>query len=243
MFGLTISVFYPYNTFGEDIKMLKDAGFSMIMVLCLIQTIWAASTSVSEEIEGRTALTVLSKPMRRASFVVGKFLGITWTVALMFILLGVWFLILVAYKPLYDARETSNQLPNWQLCYYEMAVTVPGLVLSFMQTIVVAAVSVAISTRLPLLPNAIICFSVFVLGNLTPLLVQSSRSQFEIVSFFAQLIATVLPNLEIFNIQAAIAGDVEVPTVYLAGSLLYCLIYSAIAMLLALLLFEDRDLA
>jgi ABC-type transport system involved in multi-copper enzyme maturation permease subunit len=242
-FVLLIFVIVPYNTLGEDIKVLKDTGFTLIMVLSLFQAIWAASTSVAEEIEGRTALTVLSKPIRRHSFVLGKYVGICWTVALIFIILGAVFMVCVAYKPLYDARESSAQGTTWQLCHYEMVMTVPGLVLSFMQTLVLSAISVAISTRLSLMANFILSFSVYVLGNITPVLVEKSGGQFPIVHFFAQLIATVLPNLESFNIQAAIAADAQVPLIYLASSLLYCVLYSAIAMLLALLLFEDRDLA
>ncbi len=243
IFAILVFVLLPYNTLGEDIKMLKDLGFSLIMILCMVQAIWASSTSVADEIDGRTALTVLSKPIRRPSFIFGKFLGITWTVGLMFLILGLVFLIMVAYKPLYDGRENSKTDVTWQLCHYEMIVTIPGLLLSFMQALVLAAVSVAISTRLPLLANFVICFSIFVLGNITPVLVQSSTQQFELVAFFAQLIATVLPNLETFNIQAAVATDIEVPLVYLATSLLYCVLYSAIALLLALAMFEDRDLA
>jgi len=243
IFVLLIFVIVPYNTLGEDIKVLKDTGFTTIMVLSLFQAIWAASTSVSEEIEGRTALTVLSKPIRRHSFVLGKYLGICWTVALIFIILGAVFMVCVAYKPLYDARETSAQGTTWQLCHYEMIMTVPGLVLSFMQTLVLSAISVAISTRLSLLANFTISFAVYVLGNITPVLVEKSGGQFQIVRFFAQLIATILPNLESFNIQAAVAADAQVPLIYLASSLLYCVLYSAIAMLLALFLFEDRDLA
>jgi ABC-type transport system involved in multi-copper enzyme maturation permease subunit len=213
------------------------------MVLCLIQAIWGASTSVSDEVEGRTALTVLSKPIRRHSFVLGKFVGIAWTVGLMFVVLGTVFLVVVAYKPLYDAREASKVDTTWQLCHYEMVMTVPGLLLSFMETLVLAAISVAISTRLPLFANFVICFTIYVLGNITPTLVEAASQQFEIVAFFAQLIATVLPNLEAFNIQAAIAADAEVPLIYLGVSLLYCVMYVAIALLLALFLFEDRDLA
>jgi ABC-type transport system involved in multi-copper enzyme maturation permease subunit len=225
-FVLLVFVILPYNTFGEDIKILKDTGFTLIMVLSLFQAIWAASTSVSEEIEGRTALTVLSKPIRRYSFVLGKYVGICWTVALIFVILGAVFFVGVAYKPLYDAREASQDDVTWQLCNYEMVMTTPGLILSFMQTLVLAAISVAISTRL-----------------LTPVLVERSGEQFEIVRFFAQLIATVLPNLESFNITAAVAADAVVPLSYLAASLLYCILYSIVAMLLALFLFEDRDLA
>jgi Ni/Fe-hydrogenase subunit HybB-like protein len=75
------------------------------------------------------------------------------------------------------------------------------------------------------------------------LLVQSGATQFENVKFMAQFIATVLPVLDHFNIQAAIAAGVEVPYVYLGTAALYCFLYCSIAMLLALVLFEDRDLA
>jgi len=121
--------------------------------------------------------------------------------------------------------------------------TVPGLVLSFMETVVLTAISVAISTRLSMLPNLLIVGSIYVLGHLGPLIVQSSVGQNEFVAFFGQLIALVLPVLDHFNIQAAVAAGVPVPPDYLAWALLYCVLYSTVAMLLALILFEDRDLA
>jgi hypothetical protein len=49
--------------------------------------------------------------------------------------------------------------------------------------------------------------------------------------------------LNVFDIQAAIAGGKHVPLDYLGWALLYCVLYSTVAMLLALILFEDRDLA
>jgi len=233
----------PYNTFGEDIKMLKDSGLTLIMILGVILAVWAASSSISEEIEGRTALTVLSKPIGRPAFILGKFLGIFWTVAVLFVVLGVLFLIMTAYKPIYDGRESQTQDVTWQLCHQEMISTVPGLVLAFMETMVLGALSVAISTRLPWLANLVICFTIYALGHLTPLIVQSSYGQLVPVQFIGQLIATVFPNLDHFNIQAAVAAGVPVPPLYLVWALVYCLIYSLIAMLLALVLFEDRDLA
>ncbi len=240
---LILFIWIPYNTFGEDIKMLKDSGLTLIMVLGIVQAVWAASSSISDEIEGRTALTVLSKPIGRPSFIVGKFLGIFWTVAVLFIVLGLLLLIVVAYKPIYDGRESSTQDITWQLCHLEMTSVIPGLALAFMETMVLAALSVAISTRLPWLANLVICFTIYALGHLTPLIVQSSMGQFVFVQFFGQLIATIFPNLDHFNIQAAVAAGVPVPPLYLAWALVYCLIYSVIAMLLALALFEDRDLA
>jgi hypothetical protein len=96
-----------------------------------------------------------------------------------------------------------------------------------------------------MIANGLICFSVYVLGHLTPLLVQSQvvAEQLPPVVFFGRLIATVLPVLDHFNIQASVAAGVPVPPVYLIWSLIYCALYSSVAMLLALTLFEDRDLA
>ncbi|MEX2310058.1 MAG: ABC transporter permease [Pirellulales bacterium] len=243
VFLLLLYIYIPYNTFGEDVKMYKDSGLMTIMVLAILVALWTASVSVADEIEGRTALTLLSKPISRRQFVIGKFLGIVWPVLLMFIVLGAWMLIWTSYKVVYDARETSNPDPNWQLCSAEMIGTVPGLVLSFMEAVVLTAISVAISTRLPMLPNLLIVGSIYVLGHLGPLIVQSSVGQNEFVAFFGQLIALVLPVLDHFNIQAAVAGGVPVPPDYLAWALLYCVMYTTVAMLLALILFEDRDLA
>lgn len=244
-FALILFVYIPYNTFGEDIKVVKDSGMTLIMVLCIIQAVWAAGTSISDEIEGRTALTVLSKPIGRRSFIIGKYMGIFWTVAVMFCVLGLILMVAVAYKPIYDARETSNPEPIWQLCMLEMTGVVPGLLLGFMETAVLAAISVAISTRLSMMANFIISFAIYVLGNLAPLLVQNAvvNELFEPVVFFAQLISTILPILDHFNIQAAIAGGAGVPFVYLAWAMVYCMIYGLVALLFALVLFEDRDLA
>ncbi len=242
-FLLAAFLFIPYHTFGEDIKVLKDSGLTLIMVFCIFHAVWAASNSVAEEIEGRTALTVLSKPVGRRQFILGKFLGIAWTEFALFVMLGVWFLIIVAYKPIYDGRETAKFDPTWQNSFLEVARTVPGLVLAFLETLVFISISVAISTRLQMLANVSICFAIYALGHLTPLIVQSNLNRFEPVDFIGRLIATVLPVLDHFNIQAAIAAGVAVPWEYLATAGLYCLIYCTIALMLALILFEDRDLA
>jgi predicted membrane channel-forming protein YqfA (hemolysin III family) len=94
-----------------------------------------------------------------------------------------------------------------------------------------------------MLANLIVCVAVYVLGHLVPLLVNSSIGKFEIVRFVGQLIATVLPVLDHLNIQAPIAAGTPVPLLYLGWAMAYCVLYTAIAMLVALALFEDRDLA
>ena len=169
--ALVLFPFIPYNTFGEDVKVVKDSGLTLIMVLGIILALWTASVSVAEEIEGRTALTLLSKPIGRRTFILGKFFGILAPVAMLFIVLGTLFLATVSFKVVYDARETGNPEPTTEECRDEMLQIVPGLALAFMETCVLAAISVAISTRLPMLPNLVICATIYALGHLLPLIV------------------------------------------------------------------------
>ncbi|QEG35072.1 ABC transporter permease [Bythopirellula goksoeyrii] len=241
--ALVLYVYVPYNTFGEDVKMLKTSGMATIKVLAIIFALWTASVSVADEIEGRTALTVLSKPVSRRQFILGKFLGIVWPILLMFLILGTVFLLTVSYKVVYDARESAKTTPIWNDCFIEVVRIIPGLILAFYEAVVMAAISVAISTRLAMLPNLIICGSIYVLGHLGPLIVKSSAGEIVFVKFIGRLISIVLPVLDHYEIEGAIAGASSVPSEYLLLALLYSLLYCAAAMLLALLFFEDRDLA
>jgi hypothetical protein len=241
--ALVLYVYVPYNTFGEDVKMLKTSGMTTIKVLAIIFALWTASVSVADEIEGRTALTVLSKPVSRRQFILGKFLGIVWPILLMFLILGAIFLLTVSYKVVYDARESAKQAPLWEECFAEVVRIVPGLILAFFEAVVMAAISVAISTRLPMLPNLVICGSIYVLGHLAPLIVKSAVGEIVFVKFIGRLISVVLPVLDHYEIEGAIAGASSVPTQYLLMAGLYSLLYCAAAMLLALIFFEDRDLA
>lgn len=245
-FWLVASIFIAYFTFGEDIKMYKDTGLTTISFACLLLALLTASSTVAEEIEGKTAITLLSKPINRRQFIVGKFLGIEMGVLAMYLVLGTLFALGVAYKYSYDLRETSateGMGKNWA----QVAQVLPGLVLGFFEVTVLTAVSVAISTRLPMLVNLVVCISIFFLGHLTPILVEitegANRAN-ELVHFMAQLFAFGLPELEFFNAGPAISTGAVIPWVgYVLPALGYCVMYSGAALLFAFLLFEDRDLA
>jgi hypothetical protein len=243
VFAILLFPFLSYNTFGEDVKMLKAEGLTLIKILGIILALWTASVSIADEIEGRTALTLLSKPVGRRQLILGKFLGVLVPVAVLFLILSVFFLASVSYKVDYDSRETSNPDPTSEVCLGEMLQITPGLALAFMETVILASIGVAISTRLPMLPNLVICASIYVFGHLVPMLVQSSVGKSELVAFMGRFLAALLPMFDYFSVEAAISADQPVPLVYLAWSAAYCVLYTTVAMLLALLLFEDRDLA
>jgi ABC-type transport system involved in multi-copper enzyme maturation permease subunit len=243
VFLLILVVFLSYFTFGEDLKMLEDSSLMLMMLLTIFLALWTAGLSVAEEIEGKTALTVLSKPIKRWHFVVGKFFGILGPVVVMFVVFGAVFLGTISYKVKYDARETSNPEPTVQQCQSEMIKVVPAVALTFLEVSIFAAIGVAISTRLPIIPNLVICLAIFCLGHLVPLLAKSAVGQLEIVPFFADLLAAVLPVLDNFNFSNAISMGKAISWSYVGMSGLYAALYCTMAMLVAMLLFEDRDLA
>jgi hypothetical protein len=108
---------------------------------------------------------------------------------------------------------------------------------------VIGAIAVALATRLPLLANFIICFVVYVIGNLTSPLVASAEGNNELVGFVGKLIAVVIPNLNIFNVQSAVDTGNQIPPLYLAGAFNYLFCFVIAIWMLSMLLFEDRDLA
>jgi ABC-type transport system involved in multi-copper enzyme maturation permease subunit len=241
---LVVFTILPFFTLGEDVKMLKDCGLATILFAGALLAVWTSSTSIAGEIEGKTAMTLLSKPVTRRQFIIGKYIGIVHSVIwLLLPIILVAFLPLIYYKVGYDARESSAEAPEHAIKMIAVLQVLPGIFLIFLEICVLAAISVAISTRLPMVVNVISCFAIYVIGHLTPVLVQAGVLRLEFVSFMARLIATIFPSLEVFNTQAAVATGSVVPPPYLGYATVYCLAYCAIAILLAFILFEDRDLA
>jgi len=243
VFLLVVFIWVPYNTFGEDIKMLKTQGLELLMVAAIFLAVATASVSVSQEIEGRTAMTVLSKPIARWEFIVGKFLGVVAPVLLMFFVLGFVFLCTVSYKVVYDGAEGGQVVRSAEACLIAVRQVVPGLTLRFIEAAIFAAISVTIATRLQMLANLSICMTVYAVGHLVPLMVQKTEGSLETVKFVGQLISTVIPVLAWFDVQAGIVGDRDNWWEYVGHSALYGLFYCTFMLLLALVLFEDRDLA
>lgn len=248
--SLICSIFVAYFTFGEDIKMYKDTGLTTISFACLLLALLTASSTVAEEIEGKTAITLLSKPINRRQFILGKYIGIELGVLALYALLGTLFALGVYYKYAYDLREAAGSAVEFDKRIAQVIQVLPGLALGFFEVSVLAAVSVAISTRLPMLVNLVVCIAVFFLGHLSPVLVEATSQRLsqgtinELVSFMARLFAWALPSLEYFNASPSISTGTMIPWIgYVFPALGYCVLYSGAALVFAFWLFEDRDLA
>ncbi len=282
VFLMVIAIFTPYFTFGDDYKMMKQIGFDISKLAAMLFGILAASISIAEEIEGRTAITVMSKPINRRQFLFGKFLGILLSCAAMTLVLG-WFLnwALMA-NPAYDKiNEQSDPLAEQARAdiapVFKSTVTSTvgkvfaegagewiadtvahtiGLVLGFGQVMILVAIVSALATRLPFVINVVIAMIVYFLGNLAPVVVkvtgqiqetEGSNTAVGLIRFFGQLFDTFLPALDTFNMSPAIVRDTPLAlwpfALYVVSVVGYSCLYTAIALLIGLLLFEDRDLA
>ena len=270
---MVISVFIPYFTFGEDLKMVKELCYAFTMLGPAIFGVVAACMSVTEEIEGRTAVTLMSKPIARRHFLLGKFAGISLAALLMTAWMG-WVLIWVfLYKSWYEsflpgalvdtgsepwamariedlglAGTTGGEVVRGiGLWAYDAGATFPGLVIGFGQVSVLTAVAVALATRLPMVVNLTMCLLVYLMGHLTPIMTEVSRRQYPLVAFVAQLFETIFPGLDLFDVGSSIIRDLPLDpiaySIYTLNVALYGLTFTAIALLTGLVLFEDRDLA
>lgn len=88
---------------GSDVKILKDVGISTILLFCLLTSAFSAVGVITREIETFTVLTVVSKPVSRPTFIVGKFIGVSAAMLLSYYVLAVVYLMTVRH----GVMETS----------------------------------------------------------------------------------------------------------------------------------------
>ncbi len=93
MLALVLNVNLAGFTFDDDNKILVDMGLSTLLIGGLLLATCTATTVLTREIENRTVLTVVSKPLPRAALVVGKYLGVVaalvtglWSLTAVFLL-------------------------------------------------------------------------------------------------------------------------------------------------------------
>ena len=85
---IALSPTFSMFTLLESERLVKDMGLSTMLVAGLLLAVLSASNVVSEEVRGRTALMVVSRPVGRWAFVGGKFLGLALAQLLALYLLG-----------------------------------------------------------------------------------------------------------------------------------------------------------
>ncbi|HBS28318.1 MAG TPA: hypothetical protein DEB06_02450 [Phycisphaerales bacterium] len=95
------------EVFGDD-KLLLDMGLATVMVCATLLAAFIATSVLSREIENKTALTVISKPVGRPVFIIGKYLGVTGAILVATVILSVFFMFAIRHRVMSTARDTLD---------------------------------------------------------------------------------------------------------------------------------------
>jgi ABC-type transport system involved in multi-copper enzyme maturation permease subunit len=258
----------PFFTLGEDTKMFKSVGLDVILLLVLIATLFATSKSIFDEIEDRTMLTLMSKPVSRWEVMLGKYLGIVFASAAAVAVLGVVLILATWMRIPTDYllnNNTLNDLVSKQINGYRMmhiSGLLPQLVLTWLQISVLAAVGVALSTRFSLVVNLPAVIILYIAGNLTRFLYPIATGPLSDKSTFVKAIGSgvslLIPYLGTFDLKeftllsAIRAGwqfqtdthNVSVSSLwaYVGIATLYAIGYTAFVLCLGMWSFRSREL-
>ncbi|HMO26010.1 MAG TPA: ABC transporter permease subunit, partial [Tepidisphaeraceae bacterium] len=208
----------PMFTLGDDTTMFKAVGLDVVLLLVLIATLFAASKSIFEEIEDRTMLTLMSKPVQRSQVLVGKYLGLILSAALSTAILGAVLLAATWLRVPTDNQLNPRTIDDAEfkmlsdLRHMHIAGLLPSLVLMWLQISALTAVSVAISTRFSLVVNLPVVILIYFAGNLTRFIDTAVADSSIVTRAFAFVLSTVLPFLEVFDLRdRTIYGQIAVP--------------------------------
>jgi ABC-type transport system involved in multi-copper enzyme maturation permease subunit len=231
--GLALMLmFFAFTSFQphQELIIIKSVGFGVIGLAGVFISVILGINLIPNEIERRTIYTILSKPVQRYQFICGKFFGGLATVFTNIALMGIVFIAVVTYKV--HVLDLS---------------LVTGIVMILFQLTLLNAVALFFSVFLSQFVNFFLTFAVNLLGSMssvTESLMYDNGKKSWIFLKVAAFVHYVVPNFANFNIQNPIINPhVEIANegAYIAYNIGYAISYTAILLLLAVLIFNNRE--
>ena len=214
-----------YISVGEDMKIITDISLAAISVFGALIAIFVGTNLVHKEIDKRTIYTILSRPLWRFEFILGKFAGLSMLIATVTVVMGVG---AGAYILLLGG--TINVM------------FAEALLLIFWKLVLLTALSVLLSTLTSPILGAIVVLTAYFAGHATGILIDLP-GQFD--ETYAKELVTLLyyavPNLSNFDIWREYANGVAVPHSYVAWTILYGTVYTGMLLFLACIAFHEKD--
>ena len=222
IFSATFAMELTVATFD---RVMTDLGLGVMALITSGLAIFLATGLIPKEIERRTIFMVVSKPISRSMFVVGRFLGNMLTLYAVLAMMALLF-----FAQLVVGRSEVTQAH---------VVAVAGLGL---ELLVISAVSFLFASASSQFIASIISVGFYFVGHLaTDLYFLAARSKNEAGSLLGKALYYVLPNLDRLDYRPRATYAELTPWTELGGSALYAIGYSAIILVIACLLFEKRD--
>ncbi|MEK7747587.1 MAG: ABC transporter permease subunit [Nitrospirota bacterium] len=227
------SILLSTLTIGERSKIIIDFGLAGMNFFGVLMAIFLGIGLVSREIERKTLYTVLSKPIGRVEFLVGKYVGLLLTLALNMIIMGIVLYLTLAIEEI-----------RWGLSIWEIS---PRLVLAmgmiYLQLAMITAVALLFSTFTTTTLAAIFTLSIYIIGHISSDLVAfGEKLPVKSTVFIMKAIYYILPNLSNFDIKGLVVHNVPIPPSYFLMTFLYAICYITLLMGIASFVFNRRDL-
>lgn len=217
---------FSFLTAEEELKMIKDVSFSSIEFFGALIAIFISLTAISGEIEKRTIYTLFSKPITRQNFFVGKFFGIILILFLNFILMCLFFMGLLVFK---------KSPPDIQVF--------KTLFLIFIELILIGSITLTVATFASDAFNIIFSFFLYIVGHLTSYGKQiMERTENIILKGFWEMLYTVVPNYENFNIRDKVVVGIDVSWDYILKTSIYGILYIAVVLLIGSYFIQKKEI-
>lgn len=228
--GFAFSSFRP----NEEMVIIKSLGLGVIQLSGIFISVILFINLIPMEIERRTIYMILSKPVQRHEFLLGKFIGGLMTVFCNIALMGVAFIGLLVFKQ------------QWHFDTNVLAAC-KGILMIFFQLMLMGGLSMFISVILSPFVNFFLSFALYLLGSMstvTESLAKEGDKKSPLTVFVFKIIHAVIPNFGNFNIQNPIIHPEVTVTnekTYLIQIVLYAILYTAVFMLAAVYAFDRRE--
>ena len=219
------SQLFSFLTPVEQLKMIKDVSLSGIEFFGALLAIFASMTALRSEFETNTISTLLSKPLKRSDFIMGKFLGMALVVTLSIIIMSVVFIGLILFK------QRSFEISLFS-----------ALFLIWAEMLVIIAITLAVAAFASTAFTLIFVLFLFLVGHLTGYgLSMSEQMKNPLLQVVTKFFYKILPNFENFAIRDQIVVGGTVPMTYLLKTFGYGILYAAIALIVCLYFFRYRE--
>jgi ABC-type transport system involved in multi-copper enzyme maturation permease subunit len=210
----------------QQTKVIKDFGLSAMSIFGLLIAIFIGIRLMVQELEQRTIAVIASKPVHRWEIVLGKYLGLSLTLAVN---------VLIMSLCLWAVNLAKAGVWDWGLA--------PAIVLIYVEILLIVAFSLFFSTFASPNLSAVLTLIVFAIGHLSTFLWEFVRLHPDRpVNWLLKLIYYVLPNLEKLNLKMAVVGNLRQPPHSFLYGLLYGILYITLILVLTGVMFQRRDL-
>jgi ABC-type transport system involved in multi-copper enzyme maturation permease subunit len=225
-------------TAGQDLKIIKDLGLAALSILGLLIAVFIGIGLVAKEVERRSIYSVLSKPVTREQFLLGKYFGLVMTLAVNLAAMCMAYYAVLGYQEL---TATASTKAAWKAPALDPCLMI-AVVLIFGELMIVTAVAVFFSTFSSPLLSTLLTLGLWVAGHFN-----ADLRQFEqvvdapIAAKVALVLYYILPNLAPFNVKAEVVHAVPVAASHVLLTLAYAGVYITMLLVAAMAIFRRRD--